>query len=119
MHMGNCGVSVGKKIDTHPPLLDVPDPISAAPPVTPIASGLQMSLTTTSRFHISLEAASMCPSTVRIAVAEAELMSGSRPGQSVFDPWIRAPRNLAAFSQTCASLFDGMLIVLPRRRLHP
>merc|ERR1719387_1744965 len=63
----------------------------STPPFTPRGPGLVMSLTTVSRFHVSLEAASMCPSTVRIAVAEAKLMSGSRPGISVFDPWTRAP----------------------------
>mmetsp|Transcript_26283 Transcript_26283/g.54130 ORF Transcript_26283/g.54130 Transcript_26283/m.54130 type:complete len:369 (-) Transcript_26283:24-1130(-) len=88
-------------------------------PLTPSGPGLVMSRTTLSRLNISKEAASISASTSRIASAEAELMSGLRPGISSGRPCKRAERNLAAFAHPSASsVVDAPDVSLPSRRQH-
>merc|ERR1719421_2091120 len=89
------------------------------PPLMAVDPELQMSLTTLSWFDISLEAASICPSTFCIATAARRLMSGARPGISSMDPWMRPERNVAASTHTNASAsVDGPDTSWPSRRLQ-
>merc|ERR1712048_1143261 len=55
------------------------------------------------RHHISFFLVVIVASTVRIATAAGPLMSGSRPGISLAETWIRWEKYVAAFAHTCTS----------------